>query len=255
MRGHRQEGPSNHACPKRVRSRQVHREVEEMKFTGRIRNAMDLRPSSRHVLAEGQDGNDGAADVDRHLDDVGPDHCRHAALKRIEQRQRGDDRDREHVPRPNRDSNHDRDDKDANSLGCGTRQQKQARRHFVEGMAEAVVDQLIGRHHLALEVLRKEDRRHNDAPDHVSEDHLQEAEVPREGDARDRDDGERAGLRRNDGEAYRPPGDRVARKKVVLQRTVFTSAKAQAKNRNADQIERNDRQIQIRKPRSERRSN
>ena len=47
---------------------------------------MDFGPASGDVVAEGGDGDDGAADVDGHLDDIGPDDRSHAAFEGVEQR-------------------------------------------------------------------------------------------------------------------------------------------------------------------------
>ena len=51
--------------------------------------------------------------------------------------------------------------------------------------AEAAVDELVGGEHLAGEVARQEECRHDDAAEHVADDDLQEAEVaarrPRQG--------------------------------------------------------------------------
>jgi hypothetical protein len=61
----------------------------------------------------------------------------------------------------------------------------------VQHLAKAPVDELVGSHHLAGEVARKEEHRDHDAPQHVADHDLQEAEVSGERDAWNRDDGER----------------------------------------------------------------
>ena len=117
----------------------------------------------------------------------------------------------------------------------------------MQSVAEALIDQLIGGQHLACEVARQEERCNDDATDHVAEDDLQEAEVSGEGDAWYGDDGERRGLSGDDRERYGPPGNGVVGEKVGLERLVdfFATAfgEAQAEEGDADQVERDDDEV------------
>ena len=181
---------------------------------------VDRGPAAGDVRAERPDGDQRSADVDRHLHHVGPDDGGHSALEGIEQRERGDDCDRQHIPRADGDANHNRHREDAHALGRGARQQEEPRGDPVQGVAEAAVDELIGGEHLALEVFWQEEQGHHDAPEHVSDDDLQEPKVAGECQSRRADDGQRGGLGGDDGERNRPPRHRAVGQEVAAQRAI-----------------------------------
>ena len=168
-------------------------------------------------VAERPDGDQRSADVDGHLDDVGPDDGGHSALEGVEQRERGDDGDGEHVAGADGDADDDGDGEDADAFGCGAGEQKEAGGDFVERVAEAAVDELVGGEHLALEVVGQEESGDDDAAEHVADDDLEEAEVAGEGEAGRADDGERGGFGGDDGERDGPPGDGAVGQEVAAE--------------------------------------
>ena len=188
-----------------------------MELAGGGGDGVDVRPAAGNVLAERPDGDEGSADVDGHLDDVGPDDGGHSALEGVEQREGGDDGDGEDVAGADGDADDDGDGEDADAFGCGAREQEEAGGDFVERAAEAAVDELVGGEHLAVEVFRQEEHGDDDAAEHVADDDLQEAEVAGEGEAGDADDGEGAGFGGDDGERDGPPGDGVVGEEVAAE--------------------------------------
>ena len=155
---------------------------------------MYLRPAAGDVAAECRDRDDGSANVDGHLDDVGPDDGCHAALEGVEQGEGGDDADGENVTGADGDAYDDADGEDAHPFSCGASEKEEAGGDFVEGVSEAPVDELISGEHLALKVAGQEECGDYDASEHVADDDLEKSEVACEGHAGDADDGEGAGL-------------------------------------------------------------
>ena len=92
--------------------------------------------------------------------------------------------------------------------------------------------------------MRQQHEADHDAPNHISHDHLQESEIGVIGKAGDADDGERAGFGGNDGKRDGPPGNIASREKVIAQRAV-PLAEAQSEQGDADQIQRDNRQIEF----------
>ena len=54
-------------------------------------------PAARNGVQNREETNQRSADIDRGLHNVGPDHGGHAALKRIDQCQHGDDSNRRQI--------------------------------------------------------------------------------------------------------------------------------------------------------------
>ena len=127
-------------------------------------------------------------------------------------------RDGQHIACADGDADDDADGEDAHTFGSGAREKEESGGDLVQSGAEALVDELVGGEHLALKVVGQEDQRDDDAAEHVADDDLQEAEVAGERDAGDADDGEGAGLGRDDGERDGPPGDRLVGEEVAAQR-------------------------------------
>ncbi len=253
VRGHGEEGAAEDAGPEGVGCREIEREVEHVEFARGGCDGMNHRPAALHVRAEREQRDDGAADVDRHLHDVGPDDGSHAALERIEQRECGDDGDGQNVARADRDADDDRDCEDAHALRRGARDEKERGGDLVQRGAEAAVDELVRGEHLAGEVARKEEGGDDDAAEHVTDDDLQKAEVAGERDAGDGDDGESGGFGRDDGERDGPPWDRVVGEEVAFERAVCGCgaarfAEAQAEERDADEVSRYESEIEDAEP-------
>ncbi len=214
-----------------------------------------VRPAARDVRAQRPDGDKRSADVDGHLHHVGPDDGGHSALEGVEQGERGDERDGEHVSGADGDADHDGDGKDAHTLGRGAGEQEEPCRHLVQGVAEAAVDQLIGGQHLPLKVFGQEERGHHDATEHIADDDLQEAEVAGECQPRCADDGERRCLCRHNRQRNRPPRDCLVGQKVATQRAVerhlacgraagrAMAAEAQPEERDCHQVQPNHAEI------------
>src|SRR5579864_9340161 len=68
-------------------------EIEHLKLMGRVRDLMDVRPAAGNLVQDNKEAEDGAGDVQKHLNDVGPDNRRHAALKSVEEREAYDHED------------------------------------------------------------------------------------------------------------------------------------------------------------------
>ncbi len=249
MGGHGEEGSSEDAGPEGVGLGEVEGEVEDGEFVGGGGDGVDVLPAAGDVGAEGEDGDEGSADVDGHLDDVGPDDGGHAALEGVEEGEEGDDGDGEGVVGADGDADDDGDGEDADAFGSGSGEEEEAGGDFVEGRAEAAVDELVGGEHLAVEVFGEKEDGDDDAAEHVADDDLEEAEVSGEGYAGDGDDGEGGGFGGDDGEGDGPPGDGVVGEEVGLEGPVGGSgggsfAEAEAEEGDADEVDEDEREVE-----------
>ena len=91
--------------------------------------------------------------------------------------------------------------------------------------------------------MRDEKDRDDDASDHVADDELQDSEVLLVGESGQADDREGAGFGGDDRNRDRPPRNPVASKEVVFE-IGSMAAKAQAKQRNCDEVRDDDGKIQ-----------
>ena len=251
MARHGQERSAQHARPEGVGRGQVHGEVQHVELARGACDRVDRRPPARHMTAQRPDCGERASNVYGHLDNIGPDHSRHATLKGIQQRERGDDRNRQYVARPNRDAHHNRHGKHAHALRGRPRQQKQPRCDFIELPPKPAVDQLVGGQHLALKVPRQKQQRHYHPPAHVAEDNLQEPEVSRKRQPRRSDDCQRAGLCRHNRQPDGPPRDGLVRQKIPAQRFILcrpAPCKPQPKQRNRNQVQPHHAEIDRMQP-------
>ena len=167
-----------------------------------------------------------SAHIDRGLHHVGPDHRRQAALKRIDDRQCSDDRNRRHLARPQRDRYHDRHRIHAHAFGRGPSQQKQSCSQRAQPSSEAPLNQFVRRVKIAAKVVRQQHEADDDAPHYVSHHDLKKREVRVVGEPGNADDGERAGLGRDDRERNRPPRNIASRQKIVAQRPLLLAESA-----------------------------
>ena len=170
MRGHGQEGSAEDAGPEGVGSGEVHGEVEHVELAGGGGDRVDVRPAALDVRAKRCDRNEGAPNIDEHLDYVRPDNGGEAAFEGIEQGERGDDGDAEDVFRADGDAHDNADGEDSDAFGSGAGKKKEASGDFVEDRAEAAVDELIGREHFSGEVAGEEEQRYDHAANHVADD-------------------------------------------------------------------------------------
>src|SRR5260370_4276211 len=175
-----------------------------------------------------------------------PEKRSQPGIKGIEERERRKNGGRQDVSGNDRDTHHNAYRKHSHSLRSSTRQQKQSRCHLMQGTAEALIDQLIRGQHLALKILRQEDQRHHNPSQHVADDDLQKSEVSRERHARNANNRQRTGLRRDDRQRNRPPRNRLVSKKEAPQRPrirISAAPKTQTKQRDAEQVDNDQRQI------------
>jgi hypothetical protein len=130
----------------------------------------------------------------------------------------------------------------AEPVGERPRDQEERRREPLHGRPEPIPQQLVHRDDLAAEVRRDEERAHREAADHVAHDELQEGEVGRVGVAGDADEGDGAGLGRDDRAHDRPPRQRAAAHEVIPQVAVRLR-EPRAEQDDADQVDREDGEV------------
>ena len=110
--GHGEECAAEDAGPEGVGLGEGEGEIEPVEFAQGGCYRVDVVPAAG-VRAEGPDGDEGSSDVEGHLYDVGPDDGGHAAFKRVEEGEGGDDRDGESVAGADGDAYDDGDGEDA----------------------------------------------------------------------------------------------------------------------------------------------
>ncbi len=182
------------------------------------------------------------AHINKGLHHIRPDHRRQSALKRIDQSQQRDDRNRSDLARAQRNRDHNRHGIHAHSLRRRPRQQKQARRHRAQLRTKPPLNQLISRIQLAAKILRQQHKTNNDAPDHVSHHQLQKSKIRIVGQAGNTNDGQRAGLRGHNRQRNCPPRNVAVGEKVVSHRPL-PLAKPQPEQRDPRQVSRNNQQV------------
>src|SRR5580704_5906520 len=177
---------------------------------------MNAGPTARHQMQNGEHSNQRPGDVDYGLNDIGPDDRSQSAFEGINQRQRGDDRNRSDFAGAERDRNHDGHGIDADPFGGSPGHEKQPGGHRAQAASEAAFDQFVSGVEVALKVLRQQNETNNDASSQISKDHLEKREIRIVSQARNTNDGERAGFRGNDRESDGPPGNIAIREKVIF---------------------------------------
>ncbi len=95
MAGRGEEAAADHSSPKRILGleellREREMEIEELKFVGGVAQGDGMRPAAGDQMQDQEEADQRAADIEKHLDNVGPNHGRHAAFKRVEERQAND---------------------------------------------------------------------------------------------------------------------------------------------------------------------
>src|SRR5215467_2433244 len=123
-------------------------------------------------MGDGHEPYERTADINRGLDDVGPDDGGEASFKRIDEGQCGDDRDRGELTGAQCNGDDDRDRVDTHAFGGGTREQEQSGGDRAEGASKAAFDELIGGVEISAEVVGQEQKADDNAADDVSEDDL-----------------------------------------------------------------------------------
>ena len=194
-----QECPTDHARPKCVRNPKAGPEIEHLQFTCTRRHGVNRRPSARHQLQDRRQPNQRPTDIDPGLHHVSPDHSRQPTLKRIDQRQCRDDRNRRHLARPQRNRHHNRHRIHAHALRRRPCKQEQPRSQRPQPAPKPPLNQFISCIEIPTEVMRQQHKADHHPPDHISHHQLQESKVRIVGNPRHADDGQRAGLSRHDG--------------------------------------------------------
>ncbi len=170
--GHGEKGAAEQAGPEGVALGEVQGEVEHAELVGGLRHMGDGSPTAGDVVTEREQSDQRAADIDRHLRDIGPDNRGHAAFKGVKQGEGGDQGDGGDVAGADGDADHDGDRKDADAFGGGAGEQKETRGDLVQQGAEAAVDELVGGEHFSGEVAGQKEQRDNHTAGEVPEHHL-----------------------------------------------------------------------------------
>ena len=134
-------------------------------------------PAARNLLQEPEKDEQRTADVDEHLDDVGPDDRRDPAADGVD-----DHRGAEHDHRPRhrhlRDHrDHERRRKQPDAVGKCARHHEDHRGNVLHRGTEAAVQELVGGEQLTAEIRRDEERAHEQPPHDVAGGQLQERHV------------------------------------------------------------------------------
>ena len=236
-----------------------------LSFPCAVRDAHDLGDPARDVLQQHDDGCAGPDKIDTELNDVCPDERGHPAQKRVDDHRHAEDQDRGHQKphrrigarqpcarhlvragqREEQRAQHQARGKEAEAVRECARGQEQARRQLLDRTAEPVAEQLVDRQHLAAEVRGHEQQADEEAAHDVAERKLEKGEVGAEGVAGDADEGDRAGLGRDNRRHHDPPGQVAIADEVVLE-VALPPTEPRAKQHRAGQVGRDDREVEIR---------
>ena len=135
-------------------------------------------------------------------------------------------------------------EQEANTVRYVAHHDKQRGGQHLDAISETAFEQLVDGHQLATKVRRNEEQRDNDAPEQVAEDELEKLEIPvaRKRDPGNGDESDRRGFRGDNGGRDGPPGHGAIAKEVVARGFLFTR-KPNAKQRDADQVAKDDDEI------------
>ena len=175
----------------------------------------DFGPSAGNAVQENPERDGAAGEVEEQLRDVGPDDGGHAALEGVKNGERDDDDDGEVLGSTENDADDERDGRDADAFGDGTRDEKRAGSDGAHFFAEAFFDERVGGEELSAKIAGEEKEDDEDAADQIADDQLNEGHVAGVGDGGRADDGERGSFRGDDGESERPPGSGFAAEKII----------------------------------------
>ena len=257
MRSHRQKRSAQHPRPERIAlTLNSTRSSKQLKLPRRRTHRPDCRPLPvPHPPAltcdpKRRHRHHRPTHVDRHLHHIRPHHRRHPTFKRVQQRQRRNDRDRQHITRSDSNPHHDRHGEHPHTLRRRPRQQKQPRRHLVQRMS-----QTAGRSAGTPSSSRPESTSAGIAappPPARSCTQTRPVEIPRS-PANAIPGIEMivsvARLRTHNRQPNRPPRNRPPCQKIPAQRLILRPAKSQPKQRNPHQVSRNHNKIQRTQPR------
>ena len=92
MAGSREESPAQDTGPEGIRLPEVGAEIKHAQFAHVVGQTVDCRPSTRHQMQYREESDQSSSHINNGLYDIGPNHGREAAFKRIEHSQGCDDR-------------------------------------------------------------------------------------------------------------------------------------------------------------------
>ena len=265
MRRRGEERAADDSGPERVAARDVEREVQDVQFSLRSGDVHHLADSAGDVLEQHDDGGRGADQVDAQLDHVGPDERGHPSEKRVHDHRgaqhddRGDEQPHGRVGArqpgacqiaragqgQEEGTQHQAGGKQPEAVRQRSRDQEEAGCQLLDRATEAIAEQLVDGQHFAAEVGRHKEQAHHEPAHDVAERELQEGEVGAEGVAGDADEGDGAGLGRDDRRHYNPPGQVAVADEVVLE-VALPPGKPRAEQHRAGQIGGDDREVEIR---------
>ena len=194
VRGGRQHRPARDGGEERVGLRQRDAEVEHAQLPGLFRRAK----RGRHQLPRDVERRRAGEHVHDPLHHVYPHYCAQPARVRVHHGRGAEHEDRRGVRPPRDDRERDRRREQAHAVAEGARQHEDRGRSAPRAASPARAEHLVGGGDLAREVAGKQQPCDERATDNVAERQLEEGEVAAVADAGDRDDGERAGLGRDD---------------------------------------------------------
>ena len=207
-----------------------------------------MQPRCPDLAQQHGDADAGAADVERHLDRVGPDHGAYAAdigVGNGHEREDGDDGDVAggQANRVQQELYGDGGGEQADALGQQAGEQEGDGGDRLQAAPEALAQVLVGADELTLHIERQQHDGDDGASEQVADRELDEAERAEIGDAGHGNDGEGAGLGGDDGEADRPPGQ-VPLAHEIGRRTALPAGQAQADEGDRDHVNQDHRQVE-----------
>src|SRR5580704_2656420 len=203
---------------------------------------MNSAPAAGNQPAECKNTGKCTDKIKDHLYNVGPDHGSHAALKRVHESECTDDRDGDEILCANGDAYNDRHGEDAHALRRSTQEEKKEGRQRMQVRPEALADDLICGKQFAAKVAGKKENTHDNPSQKVAENDLEKSPVAGICETRHADDGESAGLRRDDRKRNRPPGNPLVREKVCSQRAIAVT-EMQAEECYGQKVTSNEQQV------------
>ena len=145
-----------------------------------------------------------AAQINKQLDDVGPDNRGQSSFKSVQKVSAEMIRMDQTSPEPRTIPTTMATANTAHALRQSPRHQKHAGRRMLGSRPKPALHQLVCRIHFPLKISRDQYEGDKNPPDQVSDDQLKKRQVPGIGDSGSADDGERAGFRRDNRKRERP---------------------------------------------------
>ncbi len=227
--------------------RQVEVGVEQLELA-RVQGAREA--GAADVPGQDRDGEDRAAQVEAHLDGVGPDDRLDAAEVGVHDGDHGEHDDDEAVARVHAELveqqlDGDRGGEQPDALGEEPGEDEGDRGQPLEFQPESGPQVLVGADEAAPLVQGDEDGGDDDAADDVAEGQFDVAEaLSAVGAAGHADDGEHAGLGGDHGERHRPPRHAALADEVVLRRRL-PAGQAQSDHGDRHQVDDDHHEVEL----------